>query len=341
MAASTTTSEVALFDITPLRFRLLLTSGEFKSRVSLASILRSPPVACSPDGQLIIAAPVANSLKGWEVDTGRLRFSVPVKSRIRGLVFLPTGRSFIVLDEAVSQFSAENGQVMEELTMPGKTQATAVAVAPEGHSILVGLVDGRIVEIDLRSLQITRTLRGHTGPVTGIAFAPDGAAFASTAGRFDPRVWNYAESEPLPRSVIDIGSTRESLGRAQRATQALALFTWLLGSGTGFQIVDAPTLGAPPALTHEVQRAASLSAKHCEPAIAYSPDGRYLAVTANLSLLSGEYHLLLVDLVRNEGRVISGIYGCSVSFSHDSKFVAMGGLGSPLLWDLERGAEVK
>ena len=41
-------------------------------------------------------------------------------------------------------------------------------------------------------------VREHAAPVTSIAFSPDGALFASTAGRFDPRVWSRADGDPVP-----------------------------------------------------------------------------------------------------------------------------------------------
>lgn len=337
MVVSTTTSEVALFDVFPLRFRSMLSREEWKTRVSLAGVLRSPPVACSPDSRLAVAAGVAGRLLGWDLDSGQLRFNVAVDGRVRGLAFFPDGSAFMVVGDTVRRHSAATGLVLDEFGMPAGTRATAVAVSPDGESVLAGLSNGRIVEINARSRQVVRTLEGHAVPVTGIAFAPDGLNLASTAGRFDPRLWNRGEDAPMPRSLAEICTVTESLGKAQRDTQALALFVWLLGSARGFAIVGAPTLGAPPLLAQEVERAGGETPQHCDPAVAYSPDGRYLAASANLSLLSGEYHLLLVDLVRNEGRVVSGIYGCSVSFSHDGRFVATGGLGAPQLWDSDKG----
>ena len=341
VVVSTTSSEVALFDVFPLRFRELLTREKSTSRVTLAIILRSPPVACSPDSRIVVAAGLADKLVGWDVDTRLMRFNVAIDNSIRSLAFLPDGGSFIAAGDSVRRYSSQTGLMLDEISIPVEAKATAVAVSPNGQTMLVGLSNGQILEINVYSRQVIQILKGHSAPVTGIAFSPDGLTFASTAGRFDPRIWNRGEKVPSPRSFVDTGNVKDALGKAQRFTDVLALFTWLLGSARGFEIIGAPTMGAPSSLTIEVDRAGRQTSQYCDPSVAYSPDGRYLAATANLSLLSGEYHLLLIDLERNEGRVLSGIYGCSVTFSQNSKYVATGGLGAPELWDVEKGKEAK
>lgn len=335
VVVSTTTAEVALFDVLPLRFRALLTSEETKSKVSLASVLRSPPVACSPDSRLVVAG-LGGKMVAWDIDTRKMIFSRNIEN-IRDLAFLPGGETFLLIGDTVRRYSSATGLFVDEFTLPSGTVATTVAISPDGESILVGLSNGHIVEIQVHSRHILRVLEGHNAAVTGIVFSPDGLTFASTAGQFDPRIWNRGEKTPVARSMVDTGSMKDALGKAQRFTDALVLFGWLLGSARGFEVIGAPTMGPPPKLRQGVERASRQTSQHCEPRIAYSPDGRYLATTANISLLSGEYHLLLVDLVRNQGRVISGIYGCSVSISQNSQFVATGGLGAPELRELKMG----
>jgi len=340
MAVSTDASEVALFDVSPLRFRSLLTREGAKRKPSVANLLRSPPLACSPNSRLVVAAGVGGEIVGWEVDSGSVRFRAPVEAGVVGLAFLADGQSFVTVGPAARRWSAENGSALGEFKVPGNATATSVAVSPDGGVVLVGLSSGEIVEFDTLDGRVLRVLKGHSAPVTGIAFSPDGPAFASTAGRFDPRIWNRADSSPLPRRLAEIGGMGESLGKAERDTQALVFFTWILGTARGFQIVGAPTMGAPPVLSPMLEQAAHEPAPYCGLGVAYSPDGRFLAATANLPLVSGEFHLMLTDMARNEGRVISGIYGCSVTFTRDSRFAVTGGFGAPQFWNVETGARV-
>lgn len=341
MAVSTDASEVALFDVSPLRFRTLLTREETKTKPSVATIMKSPPIACSPIGKLVVATGLAGEVVGWDVDSGSVRFRSPVEAGVVGLAFFPDGQSFVTVGPAARQWSAEGGTALGEFKSPSDATATSVAVSPDGRIVLVGLSSGEIAEFDALTRRVTRILKGHSAPVTGLAFSPDGSAFASTAGRFDPRIWNRAESSPVPRRLSEVGGMGESLDKAGRDNQGLVLFAWLLGTARGFQIVGAPTIGAPPLVSPKLQQAAKESSPHCGPGVAYSPNGRFLAATANISLLSGEFHLILADMTRNEGRVISGIYGCSVAFTRDSKLVVTGGLGAPQLWNAETGERVE
>lgn len=347
MAVSTVTTDVALFDVAPLRFRSLLTPdegrtlswNEARTRPGVTGLFRSPSVAFSPNGKLLVSAGARGELVGWDTETGSVKFRAPWEPGMVGLVFFPDGRSFVTVGPAAKHWGVENGSALGEFKVPSYAKATSVAISPDGETLLVGLSSGEIAEFSTRTRQLLRLLRGHSTPVTGIAFSPDGSAFMSTAGRFDPKVWNRTEDSLLPRSLAEAARIEKWSGQiASDAQQALVLFVWLLGTARGFQIVGAPTMGAPPVLSPIVAKADKESSMHCGPSVAYSPDGHFLAATANLPHLSGEFHLVLADMTRHEGRVISGTYGCSVAFTRDSKFVVTGGLGAPQLWDVATGA---
>lgn len=341
MAVSTVTTDVALFDIEPLTFRTLLTSPEgttlswreASTRHGATSILISPPVAFSPDGKLLVAAGARGELVGWDLASRAVRFRAPSITGTTGLAFLPDGRSFVTAGTSVTQWSAENGAVLGEFKSPGAKKATSVAVSPDGTTVLVGLYSGEIAEFEASTRQLRRVLKGHRAPVTGLAFSPDGSEFASAAARFDPRLWKRGEETPVRPKLPEISGTGE--------TQALMLFAWLLGSAAGYRIVGAPTTGMPPigSTALEVPQDETYVG-YCATKVAYSPDGRFLAATARLSLLSGEFQLILVDLSGQVGRVIHGIRGCSVAFAPNSKLVITGGSGAPELWDPETGTRL-
>lgn len=349
MAVSTVTTDVALFDVAPLRFRLLLTPdegrtlswNEAKSRPGVTGLFRSPPMAFSPNGKLLVAAGARGELVGWNTNTGSVKFRAPWEAGMVGLAFFPDGQSFVTVGPAARRWSVEDASALGEFKVPSDAQATSVAISPDGEILLVGLSNGEIAEFAVPTRKVLRLLKGHLTPVTGIAFSPDGSTFMSTAGRFDPKVWNRTEHSPLPRSLAEATKIDKWAGQMESdAQQALVLFVWLLGTARGFQIVGAPTMGAPPVPSPMLVKADREPSVHCSPSVAYSPDGRFLAATANLAHLAGEFHLVLADMARKEGRVISGTYGCSVEFTRDSKIVVTGGLGSPQLWDVTTGARL-
>ena len=347
LAASTDMLEVALFDVSPLKFRSLLTpergtlsAKERRTLLGYMGVMRSPPLAFSPDGKLLVAADVSKEVVGWDMDSGAVRFRAPVDKGVADVAFFPDGRSFVTAGPALERWSAADGSKLGAFRPNAGATVTSVAIAPDGATLLAGLSNGEIVEFDSAMRQASRVLKGHASAVTGIAFAPDGFTFASTAGRYDPRIWKLGADAPVPRTLAETHSMDQSAGQAAQETQSVAFLAWLLGTARGFQIVGAPTMGPGPSISPVLERAARTPSPACELKVAYSPDGRYLAATAHLPALSGDFQVYLVDLVRKEGRTITGIKGCSVAFSQDSKFVITGGLGAPELWNAQTGTQV-
>jgi WD40 repeat protein len=336
LAVSTNTSEVALFDVEPLRFRLLLTSKDAKIP-GYAESYRSPPIAFSPNGTLLVSAGESGEIVGWETRSGSIRFRSLIETDFVDIAFFPDGQSFVTVGPGAKIWSAVNGSVLGEFTLPRGTTATSVDISSDGKIVLVGLSSGKIAKFDGTTGNFLRTLKGHLAPVTAIAFSPDGSAIATTAGRFDPRIWKIKRKFPATHKPTAVDDFKDSLDQQRRATWAGITFveigSWILLSGPPFWGFSLSTF--------DLEKAARESSLYCSPRVAYSPNGRFLAVTADLSQSYGDFHLMLSDLVRKEVRIISDIYGCSVAFTKDSKFVVTGGLGAPVFWNAETGARVR
>ena len=342
IAVSTSSEEVALFDISPLHFRSLLTPEGVKAKPKEGEIFRAAPLAFSPDGKLLVAGSVAGPLVGWDLEAGTVRFRIPHEGRANDATFFPDSGSFIVAGPSIRRFSAADGQLIGEFKPPGIATATAIALSSDGKVILGGLSTGDIAKYDVAAGNLVRVIKGHAVAVTGLAFAPDNSAFASNAGRFDPRVWNAKDDAPVPIRLKELEGIGESLDKSAQELQALAVLAWVLGTAAGFHTVGAPTMGAPPigAAGPTVDRAALTPSHFCGPRVAYSPDGRFLAATAHLAMLSGEFQLILVDLTQRKARLMAGNYGCSLAFSGDSKLVIRSGNGAPQIWDVESGERI-
>jgi WD40 repeat protein len=337
LAVSTNTSEVALFDVEPLRLRLLLTSKDAKIRPpGYTKSYRSPPVAFSPNGTLLVSADESGEIVGWETQSGSIRFRSLIEKDFVDIAFFPDGQSFVTVGPGAKLWSAVNGSVLGEFRLPRGTTATSVDISSDGKIVLVGLSSGEIAEFDGTNRIFLRTLKGHLAPVTGIAFSPDGLAIATTAGRFDPRIWKLKKKFPSSHKPTAVDVFDDSLDKKRRATWVVITFfeiaSWIISDPPG------PAFSSS---SFDLEKAARESSLYCSPRVAYSPNGRFLAVTTDLSKSYGDFHLMLLDLVRKEVRIISDIYGCSVAFTKDSKFVVTGGLGAPVFWNAETGATVR
>jgi WD40 repeat protein len=335
LAVTTDSQEVALFDVSPLRFRSLLTSEGEKVKPKTDQIFRSPPLALSPDGQQVFVAGVHNRLIAWDVGTGSQVFNTPIEAGVTDLVVFPDGHAFITVGPGVVIWKTDTGIQTGTLELPNGLKGVSGAISNDGQAILVGLSNGDIAIYNTTDGKLTSTLKGHQTSVTGLAVGPDGKTFASSAGLYDPRLWKIDIEQQSVEATTDVDLTTTA-AKAGRGTQTMKMLAWMLGTASGFQLVGAPTLGAPPSSSS----AASKDSNWCGPRVTFSADGRYLAATANLSMISGEFQLFIIDLASNQTRTITGIYGCSVAFTKDSKIVITGGLGGPVLWNPETGQKM-
>jgi WD40 repeat protein len=335
LGVTTDAQEVALFDVLPLRFRSLLTSEGEEVKPKTDQLFHSPPLAFSPDGQQLFVAGVRNRVIGWDVETGSQIFNSPIDAGVTDLAIFPDGHAFITVGPGVILWTTDTGIQTSTIDLPAGLTAVSVAISIDGQAILVGLSNGEIAIYNTADGRLTGTLKGHQTSVTGLAFGPDGKTFASSAGLYDPRLWKIDTEQQSAEAAANVDLTTTA-AKAARGTQTMKMLAWMLGTASGFQLVGAPTLGAPPVYS----KAASKNSSWCGPQVAFSPDGRYLAATANLSMLSGEFQLFIIDLASNQTRTITGINGCAVAFTKDSKIVITSGLAGPVLWDPETGQKV-
>lgn len=74
---------------------------------------------------------------------------------------------------------------------------TSVAFSPDGQSLATGSYDHMIRIWHLRDGALTRTLRGHQGPVWSIAFSPDGRRLATGGEDKTVKLWRVSDGALL------------------------------------------------------------------------------------------------------------------------------------------------
>lgn len=351
LAVTTFEGEVALFDARPLWFQRVLTRKSDKVPVETAyssiigAMFRPRPLAFSLDGSLLAASIVSGSVAVWEVRSGAEKFRVPASSQISDIVFSPDGQTFVTAGPDVNFWSVRDGERTGEIQLPRGAKATSAAISPDGQSLVVGLSTGEIALFDATSRTLLRMLKAHIAPVTGVAFQPDGSALASTAGGYDLRLWKRDPEKGFEKSAPPAGAAASAAGSIGQA-QGAGIFLWLLGAIRGFQIVGAPTMGAPPIVAgpeSQFANAARNSPFHCGSRVAFSGNGRYLVSTANLlkcpdcvGTLAPAFLMFLTELEKGATTTVRDL-GCEVSIAPDGSIVAVGGPGAPEIRDSRTG----
>jgi WD40 repeat protein len=251
----------------------------------------------------------------------------------------------------------------------------AVQFAPGDGPLAVG-VGGTIHLRDPESLEAQRTLSGHRGDISALAFSPDGRLLASGAQDENEIIlWNLATGQELRRlrghsgwirslafspdgRLLASGSTDTTIilwdvasGRRLRALEGHTDFLGNLAfSPDGASLASASRDGtarlwdvasgaAHDGFAYTAPTNPATNAPYWLTGIAFSPDGQQLAVgsvSGSVYVLDARTGKLERELRGHEGWVV--IRG--VSFSPDGRILASASLdGTVHLWNPASGAE--
>ena len=147
--------------------------------VTLSSKVAS--VAFSPDGLRAVSGSDDETVKLWDITTGRvLKTFSGHKSFVNCVDFSPDGRAILSgsSDSTVALWDAETGKLLR--TFNGhKKKVTSVKFSPTGTTLLSGSYDASFKLWDVASGRLIRNFDTRNKPVTDVAFAPDGSLILS------------------------------------------------------------------------------------------------------------------------------------------------------------------
>lgn len=188
-------------------------------------------VAISPDGQFA-ACGRANQVSVYHVPSGRelgplldptldLSQSGPTGashlSLVQSLAFSPDGRT--IASGGYRTVKLWRRQAPRRIADLPVTQqlVTAIALSADGKLCAQGQASGVISLIDLSSGQTVRTLKGHHGSITGLAFSPDATKLYSGSADKSLRAWNIGDGSPAGQFDNTVPVT--AIGLLHGATQ--------------------------------------------------------------------------------------------------------------------------
>ena len=294
-------------------------------------------LAFSPDGSLLVAA-VGKEMRCWGVADGKeLRtLTAPHLDGFSDLAFSADGSRLLAVHRLdphglVAVWDMKMGMVLRVLR--GHVGRTEIALAPDGVFAATGDDTGAVKFWDAGTDPSTRTFPSESA-IEGLAFAPDGRL--AVLGRNIPGAevtLRAADAGPelrrLPGSIVAFNSAGGQMAVFARAIQGLSLRLW---NAEGTRMIR--ELKGP---------------KQAIRALAYSPDGRFLASAGgNNEDKAGE--VFVWDTAT--GELVAELPGCeaaalAVAFSpNGGLLVAVGGhlqrqrWGEIKVWDMESREEV-
>jgi tetratricopeptide (TPR) repeat protein len=242
------------------------------------------------------------------------------------ITWMPDGRSLITASfgNGFERFQMDN--IRRPRRIAGWNDVWAMAVSPDGSILAYG--SESITLIDSTTGAEIGKLRGHTDPINGIAFNPDGKLLASASFDTTLRIWDITGT-PSELAVLDADDYGVmTVGFSRDGTLLAAA-----GIEGKIQIYDTRTILDNPEPIDTLN-----SNSQVLESLAFSPDGRLIAAGGwggVIYLWDVESRQKIAELDGHSGDVNS------LSFSADGMLLASGGNDNTVrLWYVPYFAEI-
>ncbi|WPH03734.1 WD40 repeat-like protein [Acrodontium crateriforme] len=259
----------------------------------------------SPSGDRIITCADDGKIKVWDTASGFCIVTFTEHtSGVTACEFANRGNVLFTasLDGSVRAFDLIRYRCFRTFTAPKRLSFSSIAVDPSGEVVAAGSLDDFDVHIwSVQTGQLLDQLSGHEGPVSSLAFAPNGGHLVSGSWDRTVRIWSVfartQTSEPLQMQA-DVLCVAVSPDSKQAAVSTLdgQLTFWSLDEGSQQTGLDGRRDVSGGRKITDRRTAANAAGTKSFSTLAYSADGTVVLAGGNskfICLYSVETGVLL------------------------------------------------
>ncbi|KAK5993226.1 Periodic tryptophan-like protein [Cladobotryum mycophilum] len=244
----------------------------------------------SPDGQRIITTADDGKIKVWDIESGFCIVTFTEHtSGVTASEFAKKGNVLFTssLDGSIRAWDLIRYRNFRTFTAPTRLSFTCMAVDPSGEVVAAGSLDSFDIHIwSVQTGQLLDQLSGHEGPVSALAFTPNGNSLVSGSWDRTARIWSIFNrtqtSEPLQlqADVLDIAVRPDSLQLAVSTLDGQLTF-WSISEAEQTAGLDGRRDVSGGRKFSDRRTAANVSGTKSFATIRYSTDGSCLLAGGN------------------------------------------------------------
>ena len=225
-------------------------------------------------GHYILSAGFDNEVKLWSVYNKRecTRTYSGHKNAVRDLSFTNDGMHFLSTgwDDRINYWDTETGQVVQTFKLPAHPFCGQLNPdEARQYAFLVGDIDKKVSQYDLRSGELTCTYNDHLGPVNTVTYVDGNRKFASTSDDKKVFLWEFG----IPIVVKHISDPEM---HAVTATDVHPNDKYFVGQASDNRIMCYDVKGGTIRLNKKKKFSGHMSAGHSI-SVKISPDGQFVA----------------------------------------------------------------
>ncbi len=247
-------------------------------------------LAYSPDGQRIVSAADDGKIKVWDRESGFCIVTFTEHSSgVTACEFAKKGNVLFTssLDGSIRAWDLIRYRNFRTFTAPTRLSFSCMAVDPSGEVVAAGSLDSFDIHIwSVQTGQLLDQISGHEGPVSALAFAPNGGVLVSGSWDRTARIWSIftrtQTSEPLQlqADVLDVAIRPDSLQLAVSTLDGQLTF-WSIAEAEQVAGLDGRRDVSGGRKITDRRTAANSSGTKSFGTIRYSTDGSCLIAAGN------------------------------------------------------------